>query len=64
MILLAPSGIGKTVLLSNLILNVYLDCFEILYMFSPSVHDDLTWQAVKDYQEKIMKVTATQKEQL
>ena len=33
-------------------------------MFSPSVHDDLTWQAVKDYQEKIMKVTATQKEQL
>ena len=33
-------------------------------MFSPSVHVDLTWQAVKDYQENIMKVTETQKEQL
>ena len=63
-ILLAPSGSGKTVLLSNLILNVYRDCFERLYIFSPSVHVDQTWQAVKDYQEKIMKVKETPKETL
>ena len=63
-ILLAPSGSGKTVLLSNLILNVYRDCFERLYIFSPSVNVDQTWQAVKDYQEKIMKVKETPKEKL
>jgi predicted AAA+ superfamily ATPase len=59
-ILLAPSGSGKTVLLSNLILNVYRDCVERIYIFSPSVDVDRTWQAVKDYQEKIMKVKETE----
>jgi superfamily II DNA or RNA helicase len=63
-ILLAPSGSGKTVLLFNLILNVYRDCFERIYIFSPSVQVDQTWQAVKDYQEKIMKVKGTEKKQL
>ena len=63
-ILLAPSGSGKTVLLSNLILNVYRDCYERLYIFSPSIHVDQTWQAVKDYQEKVMKVKETPKETL
>jgi hypothetical protein len=63
-IILAPSGSGKTVLLANLILNVYRGCFERIYGFSPSVHLDQTWQAVKDYQENIMKVKATPKETL
>ena len=58
-ILLAPSGSGKTVLLSNLILNVYLDCYERSYIFSPSVHVDQTWQGVKDYQEQTMKLRET-----
>ena len=61
--LLAPSGSGKTVLLSNLILNVYRDCYEGLYIFSPSVNVDQTWQAEKDYQEKIMTVKETPKSQ-
>ena len=60
-VILAHSGSGKTVLLSNIILHVYLDCFERLYIFSPSVHVDQTWQAVKYYQEKIMKVKETPK---
>ena len=47
MILLAPSGSGKTVLLSNLILNVYRGCFERIYVFSPSIDIDSTWEAVK-----------------
>ena len=55
-ILLAPSGSGKTVLLSNLRLNVFRDCYKRLYMFSPSVHVDQPWQAAKDDQEEIMKV--------
>ena len=63
-ILLAPSGSGKTVLLSDLMLNVYLECLERLFIFSPSVHVHQTWQAVKDYQEKIMKVKETPREQL
>ena len=59
-IILAPSGSGKTVLLSNLILNVYRDCYERLYMFSPSVHVDQPWQAVTYYQKKTMKVKYTE----
>ena len=55
-ILLAPPGSGKTLLLSNLILTVYRDCYERKCAFSPSVAVDQPWQAVKDYQEKIMKV--------
>ena len=62
--ILNPSGGGKTCLLSNIILNVYRDCYERVYVFSPSVHVDQTWQAVKDYQDKIMKVKESPKEQL
>ena len=63
-LVLPPSSGGKTVLLSNLISNEYRDCFERVFIFSPSVHVDQTWSAVKDYQEKIMKVKETPKEQL
>ena len=63
-IILSPSGGGKTVLLTNLILNVYRDCFERIYICSPSVHVDQTWAGVKEYQEKIMKVKETPKETL
>ena len=63
-ILLAPSGGGKTVLLSNLILNVYRGCYERIFVFSPSVNVDQTWQAVQGYQEKITKVKETPRQQL
>jgi hypothetical protein len=45
-------------------LNVYRDCYERIYVFSPSIDVDSTWQAVKDYQEKVMKVKETEKEKL
>lgn len=64
MILLAPSGSGKTVLISNLILNIYKGCFERIFIFSPSVHLDQTWSAVKKYQEDVMKVSESDKETL
>ena len=55
-VILAPSGSGKTVLLANLILKVYRGCFERIYVFSPSVNVDQTWEAVKKYQAEVMKV--------
>ena len=62
MVLLAPSGSGKTVLLSNLILNIYRDCFERIYIFSPSIDIDATWEPVKKYQMEKMKVIEKEKE--
>jgi hypothetical protein len=55
-IILSPSGGGKTVLLSNLILHIYRGCFERIYIFSPSIDIDSTWSPVKKYQSEIMKV--------
>ena len=55
-IILGPSGSGKGILLQNIILDIYRDCFERIYIFSPSINVDHTWQPVKKYiSEKIMK---------
>jgi hypothetical protein len=62
-LLLAPSGSGKTVLLTNMILNIYRGCFVRIYIFSPSIHVDQTWAEVKKYQKQEMLVDET-KEQL
>ena len=51
-ILLAPSGGGKGVLLQNMILDIYRNCFERVYIFSPSIHVDQTWLPVKEYLDK------------
>ena len=63
MICVAPSGSGKTVLLISLILDVYPRCFERIFIFSPTVHVDRQWDAVKKYQAEKLKVD-TSKEQL
>ncbi len=55
MILLAPSGSGKTVLLSNLISNIYRGCFERIFAFSPSIDIDKTAEPVKKHQSDDMK---------
>ena len=54
-IICAPSGGGKTVLLSNLILDVYRNCFSRIYIFSPSITIDYTWAPVKKHIEHDMK---------
>ena len=64
MILLAPSGSGKTVLLSNLILNIYRGCFERIFVFSPSIDIDKTWEPVKKHQSDDMKATEKDKDKL
>ena len=48
-VLVAPSGAGKTVLLTNIILDIYTGCFSIIYFWSPSIEVDSTWKPVKDY---------------
>ena len=49
-ILLGPSGSGKSVLLQNMILDLYRDCFSRIYIFSPSINVDYqTWEPVKKY---------------
>jgi len=63
-VILAPSGSGKTVLLANLILKIYKGCFERIYIFSPSVNVDQTWEAVKKYQADVMHVKETDDEVL
>ena len=45
----AASGSGKTVLITNLIENVYRDCFERVYIFSPSISVDDNWKSTKRY---------------
>ena len=55
-IILGPSGAGKGVLLSNMILDIYKNCFDRIYIFSPSIDVDKTWIPVKEYIEKSQKV--------
>jgi hypothetical protein len=62
-ILLAPSGGGKGVLMSNMILDIYRGCFDRIYIYSPSVDVDKTWGPVREYIEKSQKVD-TKKEKL
>ena len=48
-ILLGASNSGKGILLQNLILDIYRDCFERIYIFSPSIFVDHTNKAITDY---------------
>jgi len=49
MIMIAPSNSGKSVLISNLILDVYKDCFNQVYIFSPSIMIDDNFIPVRKY---------------
>ena len=51
-ILLAPSGAGKTILLQNFILDIYKNCFDAIYIWSPSINHDDSWLPVKKYIDK------------
>jgi hypothetical protein len=55
----APSGTGKTVALTNLVLDIYKDCFEKIYIFTPTVFIDDNWTVVKRYIEKEMDIKHT-----
>ena len=51
----APSFSGKTVLISNLILDVYRGCFNRIYIWSPTINIDDNFKPVKEYIEKEIK---------
>ena len=48
-IILGSSGSGKTILLQNMIIDIYKGLFERIYIFSPSIEVDYqTWLPVKN----------------
>lgn len=47
--LLGPTHSGKSVLISNFILNIYKDVFQRIYIFSQSIHIDHTFEPIKKY---------------
>ena len=47
--LVGPSDSGNTVLLTNMIPDIYKGCFSRIYVWSPSVEVDDIWKPVKDY---------------
>jgi hypothetical protein len=54
-LILAPSGGGKTILIQNMILDIYRNCYSRIYIFSPSINVDATWVPVIDYLKKTLK---------
>ena len=62
-VILGSSGSGKTILLQNMIIDIYKGLFERIYIFSPSIEVDYqTWKPVKDYIEKDLKLKETDDE--
>ena len=52
-VILGPSGSGKSILLQNMILDIYEKCYKRIYLFSPSINvDHQTWEPVKQMIEK------------
>ena len=69
MLLVAPSGAGKTVLLASLIHDIFVtksgnSVFSRIYIWSPTVNLDATWRSVKDYQHGRMKVPVEESDDL
>ena len=56
MLAVASSTGGKTFFMQNLILKICRNSFRRIYIFSPSVDVDDTWNAVKKYIKDVMKV--------
>ena len=61
-ILVGPSGSGKSILLQNMIINIYKGLFGRIYIFSPSIDVDYTWVPVKNHIKKELKLEETDEE--
>ena len=61
-ILLAPSGAGKTILIQNLITDIYAGLWSRIYIFSPSIEVDHSWVSVKKYIEDELNLNETDDE--
>ena len=51
-----PSGSGQSVLLTNMILDIYKKVFERVFIWSPSIEVDSIWLPVKKYTKHQKKV--------
>ena len=47
--LVGPSGGGKTVFSTIMIVDIYRDCLSRVYIWSPSINIVSTWKPVKGY---------------
>ena len=58
-VLLGQSGTGKTTVMCNLLLNHYRGAFENIYIYiwSPTMSVDKTWDSVKNYCKQELKQT-------
>jgi DNA helicase HerA-like ATPase len=55
MLINAPSGSGKTIMIQSLILDIYKNTFSDIFIFSPSVFLDSTWSPCIDYINEMTK---------
>ena len=55
-IILGPSGSGKSVLLQNMIYDIYKGCFEKIFIISPTIHIDKSWSPIKKYMTEQLKM--------
>ena len=56
MVCLGPSGSGKTVFMVSLMLDIYPKAWERIYVFSPTVHLDSTWNKIKEFSRDVLRV--------
>ena len=55
-IITGPSGSRKSVLLTNMVFDIYKGVFSRIYIWSPSINVDSIWNPVKKYIKEGMKV--------
>ena len=48
MLIIAPAGSGKTTLLLNIMMRIYRQYWNRIYIFSPTIHNDAKWNHVKE----------------
>ena len=58
-----PSGSGKSVPLTNMVLDFYKGVFSRIYIWSPSIHVDTIWNPVKKLIKEGMQID-TDKEKM
>ena len=63
-IIVSASPGGKGILLQNLVLKIYRDCFERIYIVSPTAHINEAYKEIIKYVEKELKVDNNKKQYL
>lgn len=58
----APSGSGKTVLIQSLILDIYKNKFDSIYIFSPSIYIDNVFDPIINYIDNELTINYKSKE--